>query len=283
MFRPLLQRKQFHAIRACIVPNVAFVSTIPEKVTILKLNNLYDNPGAVKLRKRVGRGPGSGHGKTCGKGHKGQKSRSGGSIPIAFEGGQTQLWKLFPKRGFKNKNHGMDMVGINIGTILDHVIMGRLDTSTPITLLSLKNAGLFKANAIKHGVKLLSNGKERLKKTPIALDLHVSRASEAAIAAVEGAGGSVTSCHYNKLALRTVLRPHKYDDTNRPKHARPPPKLQPYYTNWNKRGYLNPAVQLRGWFAKQKDEALEAQFEELVKDIHVEEHSEEEATKENTS
>lgn len=269
MLRPLLRSLY---IRPSILPTACFSTVVvPEKVTILKLNNLYDNPGAVKLRKRVGRGPGSGHGKTCGRGHKGQKSRSGGHLPLGFEGGQTPLWKLFPKRGFRNRNHGKDMIGINIGTILNYVEMGRLDSTQPITLQSLKNAGLFKANAIKHGVKLLSDGKNQFKETPIALDLHVSRASSAAIAAVESAGGTVTSCHYNQLALRTILRPEKYDDTNRPKIARPPPKFQPYYTSWNKRGYLNPAVQMRSWFAKQTDESLEAKFEELTKDFLKEE------------
>jgi hypothetical protein len=167
------------------------------------------------------------------------------------------------------------MVGINVNTILDHVEMGRLDASQPITLQARKNAGIFKANAVKHGVKLLSTGKLRLAQTPIALDLHVSRASSEAIAAVEAAGGHVTSYHYNKLALRTILRPEKYTDATRPKHARPPPKFQPYYTSWHKRGYLHPAVQLRAWFARQQqqqpgdyNEALEQKFEELMKAYH---------------
>jgi large subunit ribosomal protein L15 len=254
----------------------------PEPITFLKLNNLQDNPGAVKKKRRVGRGPGSGRGRTCGKGNKGQKSRSGGSVALDFTGGQTKIWKQFPKRGFRNVRHGAPMVGINVGTILDHVEMGRLDASQPITLLAMRNAGIFKASAVKHGVKLLSTGKQRLAKTPIALELHVSRASSEAIAAVEAAGGVVTSYHYNTLALRTILRPEKYTDATRPKHARPPPKFQPYYTSWHKRGYLHPAVQMRAWFAKLQQQspangaaaanddidALEQKFEDLMKVYH---------------
>jgi large subunit ribosomal protein L15 len=259
----------------------AATSTPPllEPIVVLKLNNLRDNAGAVKAKRRVGRGPGSGRGRTCGKGNKGQKSRSGGSVALDFTGGQTKIWRQFPKRGFRNTRHGAPMVGINVGTILDHVEMGRLDASQPITLQAMKEAGIFKANAVKHGVKLLSTGKERLLALPIPLELHVSRASATAIDAIESAGGLVTSFHYNTLALRTILRPEKFDDTNRPKHARPPPKLQPYYTSWHKRGYLNPAVQMRAWFAKQQQEqqegdaendvvALEQKFEELMKGFH---------------
>lgn len=236
---------------------------------LLRLNNLQDNPGAVKRKRRVGRGIGSSKGKTCGRGHKGQKARSGGSIHPTFEGGQTPFYKLFPKRGFKNTRHEAIMNGVNLGTIQMYIDMKRLNPDVPITVTALKLAGLFKANAVKNGVKLLAAGKETLKQ-PVTIQLN--RASESAVAAVEAAGGSVKTVHYNKLALRTALRPEKFgsvDSNNKnnkqqPKHARPPPKWQPYYTSWHKRGYLNPAVQMLGWFEKTEDESLEGKFEELL-------------------
>jgi large subunit ribosomal protein L15 len=219
-------------------------------VTILRLNNLHDNPGAVKKKRRVGRGIGCSKGKTCGRGHKGQKARSGGSIHPTFEGGQTKFYKLFPKRGFKNTRHETVMNGVNLGTIQTYIDMHRLDPEKPITVTALKDAGLFKPSAVKHGVKLLASGKEMLKQP---LTIQLNRASASAVEAVEAfEGGSVQTVHYNKLALRTALRPEKFVDKYQPKHARPPPKWQPYYTSWHKRGYLNPAVQMRGWFEKQQ-------------------------------
>lgn len=231
-----------------------------ESVTFLKLNNLHDNPGAVKRKRRKGRGIGSGRGKTCGRGHKGQKSRSGGGIPLLFEGGQNPLWKRIPKRGFKNKVHATPMTPINIGTIQMNVDMKRLDPNHPIDLPAMKAAGMIKPNGVKHGVKLLANGKELLKQP---LHIEVNRASESAIAAVEDAGGTVTSIHLNKLALRVVMRPEKYEGKYVPKRARPVPKLQPYYTSYHKRGYLHPAVQLRRWFTERHPELL-GKFEKML-------------------
>lgn len=225
-------------------------------VQFLRLNNLQDNPGAVKKKRRVGRGIGSSKGKTSGRGHKGQKSRSGGSIPLTFEGGQTKLYKLFPKRGMNNKRHEAPMFPLNLVTLQNYIDMGRIDASKTITLRELQLSGLFKANSVKHGVKLLADGKEQVKQP---LDLLVSRASESAIEAIEKAGGKVTTVHYNRLALRVLLRPHRYEEKSI-RQARPPPKWQPYYTNWNKRGYLHPAMQLRD-FLEGKPE-LERRFEQ---------------------
>jgi large subunit ribosomal protein L15 len=131
--------------------------------------------------------------------------------------------------------------------------MGRLIVPTqpankPITIKDLLDAGLCTASSVKHGIKLLAKGKERLK-API--NLEISRASEEAIQAVEAIGGEVTTVHYNRLALRALLKPHKYiseeDGTGTlPKFARPPPKWQPYYTNWDSnRGYLSVQAQMR--------------------------------------
>ena len=170
-----------------------------EPITALKLNNLQDIPGAVRKKKRIGRGPGSGRGKTSGRGHKGQKSRAGGSIHPRFEGGQTPLWKLLPKRGFRNTRHGTPMNGINLETIQNYITMGRINPNEPITLSAMHQAGIFKANAVKHGVKLLATGTL----TQPNLHIVVNRASQAAISAVEDKGGRVTTVHLNRLALRS--------------------------------------------------------------------------------
>lgn len=191
----------------------------------------------------MGRGIGSSKGKTCGRGHKGQKARAGGGPGPLFEGGQTPFYKRIPKRGFTNV-HKEEMLPLNVGTLQDYVDMGRLRVpgpeDPPLTMKDFVDAGIAKNNSIKHGMKLLSKGKERLI-TP--LKIEVSRASSAAIQAIETIGGEITTVHYNRLALRALLKPHKFDII--PKRARPPPKLMTYYTNYDKRGYLSPQIQLR--------------------------------------
>lgn len=194
----------------------------------------------------MGRGIGSSKGKTSGRGHKGRKSRSGGGIHPRFEGGQTPFYKTLPKRGFTN-SHAEPMNPVNLGTLQDYVDMKRLDVDMELTLKDLVDAGV--VHNIKHGVKLLAKGSERFT-TP--LNLKVSRASRQAIEAVEKVGGSVTTVHYNKLALRALLKPHKFDIL--PKFARPPPKLMPYYTNWERnRGYLSPQAQMRDLLKKRPE------------------------------
>jgi large subunit ribosomal protein L15 len=234
-------------------------ASAPQVVTFLRLNTLQDNPGAVKVGRRVGRGIGSSKGKTCGRGHKGQKSRSGGNIRPNFEGGQTPQYKLFPKRGFNNKRHEAIMCPFNIGTLQTYIDMGRLDPTETITIKSLEQAGIFKSNSIKHGVKLLAYGSERLRQ-PVTVKL--SRASTKAVEAVENAGGHVISVHYTRLGLRALLKPHKF--VILPRLPRPPPKWQPYYTRWKNRGYLHPAVQMQQWLARPEYETLGAKFEAIL-------------------
>merc|ERR1712238_459804 len=249
-------------------------------------------------------------------------------IPTHFEGGQTRLFKLLPKRGFTNKRHKADILSLNVGDIQDYIDMGRFpslpkkttedyenDTDTdsehtpppppltaPTVVLTMKDfleAGLCTASSNKHGMKLLAHGKERVR-TPI--NIEISRASEAAIAAIEAVGGEVTTVHYNKLSLRTLLKPHKYTTNQRsssssellsvsaasggdgeeeeeeeapigkrrrgkrilpmPKNARPNPKWQPYYTNWKNRGYLSVQAQMRKLLVQRPD--LEATFTQAL-------------------
>ena len=149
----------------------------------MRLNEINDNQGATKNRKRVGRGIGSGTGKTSGSGHKGQKSRSGVSL-LGFEGGQMPLYRRLPKRGFNNP-FSKDFAEINLSKLQTAIDAGRLDPKKPVTGENLLEAGLVSRS--KDGVKLLARGELKAK-----LDIHVAGASKAAIAAVEKAGGSVT-------------------------------------------------------------------------------------------
>ncbi|WP_350334688.1 50S ribosomal protein L15 [Coralliovum pocilloporae] len=148
----------------------------------MKLNDIRDNEGATKARKRVGRGIGSGTGKTGGRGVKGQKSRSGVAIK-GFEGGQMPLHRRLPKRGFTNifaKNFNI----VSVGRIQQAIDAGKLDAGAPVTAASLKEAGVLKR--IKDGVRLLADGE-----ITSAVTFQIEGASKAAVAAVEKAGGSV--------------------------------------------------------------------------------------------
>jgi large subunit ribosomal protein L15 len=148
----------------------------------MKLNELSDNPGATKNRIRVGRGIGSGKGKTGGRGVKGQKARTGVAIK-GFEGGQMPLHRRLPKRGFHNP-FSIDYNEINIGRIQQAVEAGKLDVEKPVTNEALVAAGIFAKP--RDGVKILGQGALAAK-----LAFEVAAASKSAVAAIEGAGGSI--------------------------------------------------------------------------------------------
>jgi large subunit ribosomal protein L15 len=148
----------------------------------MKLNELKDNPGARKSRMRVGRGIGSGKGKTAGRGQKGQTSRSGVSI-FGFEGGQMPLHMRIPKRGFNNI-FAKDYAEVNLGAIQKLVDAGKLDAKGTIDHAALKAAGV--ARGGKDGVRLLGKGDFSAK-----LAFSVAGASKGAREAVEKAGGSI--------------------------------------------------------------------------------------------
>ncbi len=149
----------------------------------MKLNDLRDNPGARKKRMIVGRGIGSGKGKTCGRGVKGQKARTGISV-VGFEGGQMPLYRRLPKRGFNNI-FAKDYAEINLGRLQHAIEGGRLDAKQPITEEMLVKAGVV-AKACD-GVRLLGKGEIKAK-----VQLTVTGASKSAVAAIEKAGGKVT-------------------------------------------------------------------------------------------
>lgn len=148
----------------------------------MKLNQLADNEGARKDRMRVGRGAGSGKGKTGGRGVKGQKSRTGVSIN-GFEGGQMPLYRRLPKRGFNNPTR-KNFAAVNLGRVQKAIDAGKLDTGKPVDGEALVAAGVI--SKVLDGVRLLAKGELNAK-----LSFTVAGASKAAIAAVEKAGGSV--------------------------------------------------------------------------------------------
>lgn len=148
----------------------------------MKLNTIKEQDGATRNRKRVGRGIGSGRGKTSGSGHKGQKARSGVSIN-GFEGGQMPIHRRLPKRGFNNifrKNY----VEVNLDRIQTALDAGNLDKKQPVDAAALVAAGVI--SKARDGVRVLANGAIKDK-----VEIHASGASKAAVAAIEKAGGKI--------------------------------------------------------------------------------------------
>jgi large subunit ribosomal protein L15 len=166
----------------------------------MKLNEIKDRSGARKRRTRVGRGSGSGLGKTSGKGVKGQKARAGVSIS-GFEGGQMPLHMRLPKRGFKN-NFANDFSVVNLDRIQAAVDAGRLKADSVITDQDLRNAGI--ASRSRDGVRVLGRGELKTK-----LNLKVAGASKAAIEAIEKAGGAVERTFSKKIHMNKAGEPGK--------------------------------------------------------------------------
>jgi len=221
------------AIVVCLQQQRGFAAS-GQGQRLLSLNDISNVDGAIKKRKRWGRGIGSGKGKNSGFGH--QKSRS---TPRAFEGGQTPLYKRLPKIGFHNINH-REMQVLNLDKVQEFIDTGRLQPkqSALLTMRDLLESGI--VSQVKEGIKLLAKGKEDLR---VPIHLEVSQASVEAIKAVEKAGGTVTCVHFNELALRALLKPFKFEIL--PHRARPPPRLMNYYLDRTKAGYLSPEIQVR--------------------------------------
>jgi large subunit ribosomal protein L15 len=149
----------------------------------MKLHELADNPGAARKKKRVARGPGSGKGKTAGRGIKGQTSRSGVAIG-GYEGGQMPLYRRLPKRGF-NKPNRLEFAVVNLGLIEKFIGLGRLNAAEPVTEDALVAAGV--TSHKRDGIRVLAKGAITTR-----VALVVTGASASAVAAVEAAGGTVT-------------------------------------------------------------------------------------------
>ena len=149
----------------------------------MKLHELSGRAGSRKARKRIGRGIGSGKGKTGGRGGKGQTARSGVRIK-GFEGGQMPLHRRLPKRGFRNNKFALKLNEINLGRLQEAIDAGKLDTAVKIDADALVKAGILRR--AKDGVRLLGDGELKAK-----IALSVYGASKSAVAAVEKAGGTV--------------------------------------------------------------------------------------------
>ena len=149
----------------------------------MKLHEIRDNEGANRKKKRVARGPGSGKGKTAGRGIKGQTSRSGVALN-GYEGGQMPLYRRLPKRGFSKPNR-LDFAVVNLGQLQAFVDAGKLDAKAPVTEDALVAAGVVRRKL--DGVRVLAKGELKAK-----LDITVAGASKTAIEAIEKAGGKIT-------------------------------------------------------------------------------------------
>ena len=173
---------------------------------------------------------GSGKGKTAGRGHKGSHARNSRGLKPWFIGGQTPLYQLFPKRGFKPPQRRL-LDPVNLDRLASWVQQRRIDPKQPITIKTLYDSGLV-SKPPKHGVKLLARGfrtpdPDRPPLPPLRLE--VSDASASAKKAVEEAGGEVKLVWHNRLGLRYLLKPHKFE---RPPRAQaiPPPRFRRKYT-----------------------------------------------------
>mgnify|MGYP006114007387 FL=1 len=156
----------------------------------MRLNELRDNPNARKSRTRVGRGIGSGKGKTAGRGHKGQKSRSGVAIK-GFEGGQMPIHMRLPKRGFNNYTR-KEFAELTLGNLQAAISKGVVDASKPITELELNAAGIVKKS--KDGIKLLNKGEIKEK-----IEISLSKATKSCIKIIEDLGGKIETLEKPKV------------------------------------------------------------------------------------
>ncbi|SCW01575.1 LAFE_0E02696g1_1 [Lachancea fermentati] len=209
---------------------------ISQKRQISILSQLEPSEGSTKGYKRLGRGPSSGKGKTSGRGQKGQKAR--GKVKSWFEGGQTPIYKLFPKIGFTNVT-SLKLAELNLDRIMWFHRKGRLQLQPDeiLDMKKMKDLGLV-TGSIKDGVKVLADGKNQFN---LPIKIEATRASREAIKAIEKAGGEFTARYFNTLGLRAHLSPEWFlaKRGRIPLQARPVKRKDiDYYSNPEKRGYL---------------------------------------------
>lgn len=217
----------------------SFISTFKgqQARSVSLLGKLEDAKGAQKNEKRLGRGPGSGHGKTSGRGQKGQKARN--SIKSWFEGGQTPIYKLFPKRGFKSHIHQPQY--LNLSRLQYFIDNKRIDPTKPITMREIFQSGLL-SSVKPGGVKIIAGGSFRLRQP---INISASKASKAAIEAIEKMGGTFTAQYYTGFGLRVLANPERALR----RFARIPLRAKPisrknieYYRDPENRGYYQDSV-----------------------------------------
>lgn len=230
-------------LRSVVMPTTRhFSGWLAQKPTItrlLSLNDLRDNPGAVKKKIRVGRGPGSKVGKTCGRGMKGTyKYRRLGKR--GFEGGATKLWKRTPKRGrLKNPRYARVLQPLGLVKLMIWIRTGRIDTRQVLTMKVLRDSGIFSSGRpIRHGVKLLARDAKMFERYYPKLGLppphlEVTDCSAQAKATIEAIGGSVKLVWFARVPLRAHFYPHKFPIKPRGNGV-PPQRL------WSKYNYKHP-------------------------------------------
>lgn len=223
-----------HVLNSCGLGTNGLVFHSVRNISIL--GALKPSEGSVKKYRRVGRGPSSSKGKTSGRGQKGQKAR--GKVKSWFEGGQTPLYKLFPKIGFTNVN-ARPLNELSLQKIQWFHNAGRLNLSEGeiLDMKKMREVGLV-TGSIKHGIKILGNGKTDYN---LPLKIEACKASSEAIKAIESAGGEFTSRYFNRLGLRAHLSPgwflHKRGRI--PLQARPTRRKDiEYYSDESRKGYL---------------------------------------------
>ncbi|KCV69744.1 50S ribosomal protein L15 [Fonticula alba] len=224
-------------------PSAAFSSAARQATLAgtISLNNIADNPGSSRAFKRVGRGHGSGLGKTSGRGHKGQNARSGnGKTSPWFEGGQSTIIAKTPKTGFNNAAFRKDFVELNLAQLQHFINIGRINPHEPITIKTLYESGV--VHGVKDGVKLLADGRDLFYSK---VDIQVSKASALAIDCIESRGGKLTTVYHNKLGLRAHIKPQSFLAKSRPlpRQALPTRRADlEYYRDPARRGYLVPTA-----------------------------------------
>lgn len=207
-----------------------------ESMPRINLNMLANVPGATKEKIRRGRGRGSKKGGTSGRGHKGTGQH--GHLPFWFQGGQTPIWRLLPKRG-NPTGVRYQYVPLNLDTLAKAIDAGKLDPKYPINMRHLWQCGAVSMSYKKlardnWGIKLLSRGAEDFN---IPVQIEVARASRTAIAAIEEAGGQVACKYYNKLGLKALLHPEKFHAI--PRVPLPIPRVRKWYEDPENRGILS--------------------------------------------
>lgn len=185
----------------------------------LRLTNIADNPGARKPKVRLGRGRGSGCGKTSGRGQKGQRAR--GSVRLGFEGGQTPLQKRLPKV-YRHDPFARPLAIVPVGAIQRMIDLGRLDGDSLITMRQLYSAGILGRRRIKHGCMLVPGGGPLAKNVTI----QVTETTAEAARMVLEAGGKVQLAWYSRVGLMALMKPWRWTSGNLPlpRWAAPPPK-----------------------------------------------------------
>nr|ODO00457.1 ribosomal protein L15 [Cryptococcus depauperatus CBS 7855] len=209
-------------------------------VSTVHLGNLSPATGSTKTDTRYGRGPGSQKGGTSGRGHKGQKARSGKGVRLGFEGGQTPLYRRIPKRGFINLHYSTSKTyaPLSIATLQRWIASNRISPDEPITLRTILSSNAVHGLSHLSGIKLLGDVDPTLPLPPLKLEL--SRYSKEAAKAIIEAGGEVKAVYHNNLSLRREWYPEKFEGREF-KSALPTRKNDIlYYTNPVKYGYLAP-------------------------------------------